>query len=121
MQPDIEVYLKDCTPKVFHEWLSQVFDCCEEWTARGQMQICRCDGIAVSWYSKAVGAWHSVVFDSPDTPWVADLDCARAIQEALGIEVRCAPGSWSEAQGEDAADEWLKVDSQGVSSIIWRT
>lgn len=121
MQPDIEIYLKDCTPHEFHEWLSHLFACCSAWVVCGQLHRCRCDGISVTWYSKAVGSWHCVVFDSSNTPWLTDLDCAQTIHKALGIEVRCSPGSWAEAQGEEAADEWLKVDELGVSSIVWRT
>ena len=50
-----------------------------------------------------------------------DLACARAAHAALGVQVRCAPGSWDENQGEEDADRWIRIDSDGESEIIWRT
>ena len=75
----------------------------------------------MTWLPKAVGKWHSLLLESDRTPWVDDLACARAACAALAVEVRCAPGSWSEAQGEEDADRWLKVTAEGVSEITWRT
>lgn len=121
MQPDIEIYLKDCTREQAWQWLSGVFGQCTEWQQRGQLHRCWCDDIEVTWYNKAVGSWHSLLFDSPATPWGSDLECAQAACAALGIEVRCAPGGWQEEQGEQGADDWLKVNAQGVSHIVWRT
>lgn len=121
MQPDIEIYLKDCTREQAWQWLSGVFGQCTEWQQRGQLHRCWCDDIEVTWYNKAVGSWHSLLFDSPATPWADDLECARAAHAALAVEVRCAPGSWQEEQGEEGADDWLRVNADGVSQLVWRT
>lgn len=121
MQPDIEIYLKDCTREQVQQWLAQVFTECGDWQVRGQVHRCRCDGIALLWYQKAVGSWHSLLFDSASTPWATDLECAQAAHAALGVEVRCAPSGWQEEQGEQVADDWLKVNTEGVTQFVWRT
>ncbi len=120
MQPDIEIYLKECTPEQAGKWLAQVFEQCTEWQPLGQVLRCRCDGIRVAWYGRVAGSWSSLLFDSSRTPWANDLECAQAAYAALGVEVRCAPGGWQEEQGENGADDWLRVDADGVSQVVWR-
>src|SRR5690606_34608380 len=68
-----------------------------------------------------VGKWHSLYLASDATPWADDLACAQAAHEALGVEIRCSPGSWDEKDGEEDADRWLKVSDQGVEQIDCRT
>lgn len=120
-QPDIEIYLKDAELPAVTAWLEQAIGPCSDWQVRGLTHKCRFADIAVTWLPKAVGKWHSLLLESDRTPWEDDLACARAACTALGVEVRCAPGSWSEEQGEEDADRWLKVTSEGVSEIQWRT
>ncbi|SDS56555.1 hypothetical protein [Pseudomonas oryzae] len=120
-QPDIEIYLKDAELPAVTAWLEQALGSCSTWQVRGQTHKCRAAGIPVTWLPRAVGKWHSLLLESDQTPWDDDLACARAACAALGVEVRCAPGSWSEEQGEEDADRWLKVTSEGVSEIQWRT
>lgn len=45
--------------------------------------------------------WMSVWFNSPHTPWMTDLDCARDVARVLGSEVRCAPESPISAEPPD--------------------
>jgi hypothetical protein len=75
----------------------------------------------VTWLPKAVGKWHSLLLDSDSTPWETDLECARAAFAALGVEIRCAPGSWDEEESEEDADKWLRISADGVEEIVWRT
>lgn len=120
-QPDIEIYLKDAELPAVTAWLEQAIGPCSEWQTRGQTSKCRAGDISVTWLPKAVGRWSSLLLDSDQTPWEDDLACAKAACAALGVQVRCAPGSWSEEQGEEDADRWLKVTAEGVSEITWRT
>lgn len=120
MQPDIEIYLKDSTQDALSGWLNRQFKHCSAWQTQGKVSRCTCDGIPVSLYEKAMGSWHALVFDSSNTPWENDLACAQAAQAALSIEIRCAPGSWEEAHGEEDGDRWLKVTAQGVEEFLWR-
>lgn len=120
-QPDIEIYLKDVELPAVSAWLEQALGPCTPWQTRGQTSRCIAGGIPVTWLPKAVGRWSSLLLESDRTPWADDLACAQAAFAALGVQVRCAPGSWSEEQGEEDADRWLKVTAEGVSEIQWRT
>lgn len=120
-QPDIEIYLKDAELPAISAWLEQAIGPCTPWQTRGQTSKCRAGDIPVTWLPKAVGRWSSLLLESDHTPWDDDLACAQAACAALGVQVRCAPGSWNEEQGEADADRWLKVTAEGVSEIQWRT
>lgn len=120
-QPDIEIYLKDADLAAVSAWLNQALGALDEWQARGQTFKSRAAGIALTWLPNAVGKWHSLLLDSDATPWATDRDCAEAACTALGVEIRCAPGGWSEEEGEEDADRWLRITAEGVSEITWRT
>ena len=120
-QPDIEIYLKDADKQAVTEWLSTAIGPCSEWQQRGQTFKCRAGAIPVVFLPKAVGKWHSLMLESDATPWLDDVACAQAAFAALGVEVRCAPGGWSEEQGEENADLWIKVNAEGTQEFLWRT
>lgn len=120
-QPDIEIYLKDASQQAITEWLSETLGTCSEWQQRGQTLKCRAGDIPLTFLPKAVGKWHSLLLESDATPWDDDVACAQAAFAALGVEVRCAPGGWSEEQGEENADLWIKVNAEGTQEFIWRT
>lgn len=50
-----------------------------------------------------------------------DIACARAAFAALNVEVRCAPGSWVEEEGEESADTWIRISEDGEEQITWKT
>jgi len=122
-QPDIEIYLKDTDVdhKQVAEWLGQALGACSEWQQRGQTWKCMAGNIPVTWVPKAVGKWNSLFLESDQTPWDDDIACARAAYAALGVEVRCAPGSWAEEDGEEDADRWIRISADGEQEITWRT
>ncbi len=75
----------------------------------------------MTWLPNAVGKWHCLLLESDATPWADDIACARAAHQALGVQVRCAPGGWSEDEAEDDADRWIRIDADGEQEIVWRT
>ena len=75
----------------------------------------------MTWLPKAVGKWHCLLLESDATPWADDLACARAAHQALGVEIRCAPGGWQEEEAEEEADRWIRVSADGEEEIVWRT
>jgi hypothetical protein len=77
--------------------------------------------VSVTWLPKAVGKWNSLFLDSDQTPWEDDIACARAAFAALNVEVRCAPGSWVEEEGEETADRWMRISADGEEEITWKT
>ena len=120
-QPDIEIYLKDADHQSVGPWLSSALGTCSAWRKQGQTYKCEAGGVRVTWLPKAVGKWHSLLLESADTPWADGRACAEAACAALAVEVRCAPSGWSEADGVEDADRWLRVTAEGVSEITWHT
>ncbi|WIX04024.1 hypothetical protein QK899_06240 [Pseudomonas sp. AR5] len=120
-QPDIEIYLKDASQDAVSQWLAEAIGPCTPWQQKGQTFKCSAAGIPVTWLPNAVGKWHCLLLESDATPWADDIACARAAHQALGVQVRCAPGGWSEDEAEDAADRWIRIDADGEQEIVWRT
>lgn len=60
-----------------------------------------------------------MLFESSQTPWATDLDCAQEVARALQVAVRCSVGGWQEVQGDADADRWLEVKDGQVSEIRW--
>jgi hypothetical protein len=120
-QPDIEIYLKDAERDAVAQWLGEALGPCSDWQQKGQTFKCRAGDVPVTWLPNAVGKWHSLYLESDTTPWADDLACARAAYAALGVQVRCAPGTWVEDESDEEADRWIKVDADGETEIIWRT
>lgn len=120
-QPDIEIYLKDAELTAVSQWLEQCLGAPLKWQARGKTFKCEAAGIPITWLPQAAGKWHCLLLESPATPWLDDLSCARAAYQALAVEARCMPGSWQEEESEEEADRWISVGSQGERDIIWRT
>ena len=122
-QPDIEIYLKEAKSGHEHvvKWLSEALGPCKPWEKKGQVWKCTAGGIPVTWMPNAVGKWNSLYLESDQTPWDDDIACAQAAFKALNVEVRCAPGSWSEEHGEEDADRWIRISADGEEEITWRT
>lgn len=120
-QPDIEIYLKHASQQAVSDWLTQALGPCTPWQQKGKTYRCVAAGIAVVWLPRAVGKWHSLLLESDATPWADDLSCARAAYQALGVEIRCAPGSWTEEEAVEDANRWISVGEEGEQEIVWNT
>jgi len=120
-QPDIEIYLKDADQQSVAAWLEQAIGPCSAWRQKGQTFKCEAAGIPVTWVPKAVGKWHSLMLESDATPWDDDVACARDAFAALGVQVRCAPGSWQEEESLEEGERWIRIDAEGEQEIVWRT
>lgn len=122
-QPDIEIYLRDDHVDELIHWLGHdlgqlSLHAPAGLTQRGVLKVTQAT-IPVMIVRKAAGKWASIWFESDQTPWDADLDCARAVHSALNREVRCSVGGWTESDGEADADRWLKVNAEGESEFEW--
>lgn len=122
-QPDIEIYLREENLDALTDWLGQQLGSLElkGWNGLTRHGTLMLDGhsIPIMIVRKAAGKWSSVWFDSAATPWDTDLDCARAIHAAIGHEVRCSVGGWSEEQGDADVDLWMKVNEEGEAEFTW--
>ena len=119
-QPDIEIYLKDADVdhKAIAAWLGAALGPCSDWVQKGQTYKCKAGNVPVTWLPKAVGKWNSLYLESDQTPWDDDIACARAAFVALNVEVRCAPGTWVEEEGEESADTWIRISEDGTDVFV---
>lgn len=124
-QPDIEIYLKNTTPTQVLEWLEQRFADIDEPVQQGNSYQLRVyhdsEWIPVRLVCAAAGKpWSSLWFDSPQTPWGDDQECAREAHKALGAQIRCNGGFWEEGD-EAGMDEWWQIATDGSESqVTWR-
>lgn len=121
-QPDIEIYLKDTDRAAISQWLQSALGEPCNWQEKGRVSRCLCANIAVVWFEKAVGKWHSLLLESDSTPWQDDTQAAHAAAAYLQANVRCAPGSWQETDGITDVDRWLQVSADGsIETLTWHT
>lgn len=119
--PDIEIYVKNRSPEEICDWLKSVFSSLELQHSQGTVhQYLTGCGIPVLLHEKVNGkAWSSVWFDSSDTPWAKDLDCATLASQQMDTEIRCIAGGWNDG---DDPDEWWKVSTDGnAEKMQWRS
>ena len=122
-QPDIEVYIKECSIEAIIDWLNSVFDEVKTHDPLDKASInLTCiagnNSIPLTLYTGAAGKLYtSLWFQSENTPWETDIDCAMALANALGNEVRCATNSWVES--DDSESQWWKVTREGKTMVNW--
>ncbi|HJN50461.1 MAG: hypothetical protein QGI68_11640 [Pseudomonadales bacterium] len=120
---DIEIYLLSKGLSDIVEWLKKRFvlllpDTEAKGNSTTHHLLAKTDTatIRIIIVEKVLDGYSSVLFDSPNTPWESDLDCARDAFRHLRVEVRCCAGSWSPEQNPD---EWLSICQEGESVITW--
>lgn len=120
---DIEIYLKDPDPGAVQTWLEGQFERVQLRAGnngKAHTGHAELNGrtVPVKLFLRAVGAYASLVFDGPASPWEDDLSCARSAHQALGVEVRCAAAAWQE--GDEVQDElWWSLTDKGEHQIQW--
>ncbi len=119
--PDIEIYVKQRSVKTLTDWLASIFEQLESTDTRGHTHRFNATyqnvTIPVTIIERAAKEFSSIWFDSAQTPWPQDLDCARQAQQQLNTEVRCIASGWKEG---DEPDEWWSITTEGESSILWQ-
>lgn len=122
-QPDIEVYIKECSIEEIISWLNSVFGEVKTPTSldKASINVSCTSGdstIPLTIYTGAAGKLYtSLWFKSENTPWETDLDCAMALATALNKELRCATSGWEES--DDSENQWWKVTSEGKTMVSW--
>ena len=119
--PDIEIYIKQQTVEQIVTWLQSRFADLTPTQKKGNTHHFKAQheghSIAVMLIYQAAKDFSSLWFDSSQTPWATDLDCARQAQQQLGTEIRCIASGWNEG---DEPDEWWSVTNNGENKILWR-
>ena len=117
-QPDIDIYVRDCPIERLITWLESVV---------GPLASAEDAGAATVYPSRIgpvivtpgiedgpfVGVW----FNSPNSPWATDVDCARQVAWELGCVVRCCPGEHFPEVPWWASDQFLEIVG-GVEQIV---
>lgn len=119
--PDIEIYVKQRSVEKLTDWLASIFEQLEAIETRGQTHRFNVTHqnvtIPVTIIERATKEFSSIWFDSAQTPWPQDLDCARQAHQQLDTEIRCIASGWKEG---DEPDEWWSITAQGETSMLWQ-
>ncbi|WP_025732384.1 hypothetical protein [Carnimonas nigrificans] len=117
--PDIEVYLAPLNIRVLNEWLKQRLHV--ELTSAGKRQWAgtglseQKQPLPVLLMESVADSFASLWIDSPDSPWARDIDLARDLNAALGVEVRCSLGGWHPG---DAPDRFFRIACDGSEGVM---
>lgn len=122
--PDIEIYIKNRSITAIESWLSTlgedvspVISQDSDKSTHEYIITLADNNIPVFIHERAAGkSWTSVWFQSDQTPWIKDVDCARVAAAALETQVRCIASGW---QNGDDPDEWWKIEDQTEELIKW--
>ncbi|EAT12142.1 hypothetical protein HF888_05005 [Bermanella marisrubri] len=121
--PDIEIYALDITFKQIGDWLKTRFSEVEQTQLVKKKSEARAtwkaDGMIVTVFGNAVGAFSSIWFQTNATPWDTDLECAQTASHELNTEIRCSNSGWSEGQRPDTK-WWQILPNQQEALIDWQ-
>lgn len=119
--PDIEIYLAETNIEHIDAWLREVVDAeplkpagKRKWRSRGRDDS---HDIPILLVENAADGFSSLWFDSAETPWPRDTDCARDAARALQSEVRCTLGGWQ--PGDDPDRFWQVLPNGSEGTIHW--
>ena len=128
--PDIEIYVKNLTHNILETWLNNTFGAVNITLApdilvgsnsiKGTVQKDQDSAhIPIIITPKAAGkSYTSLWFQSPETPWENDEECAQSLVEQSGLEVRCSASGWQETEDENS-EQWLSITPEEKKLIRW--
>ncbi|WP_346795797.1 hypothetical protein R5M92_10065 [Halomonas sp. Bachu 37] len=119
--PDIEIYLAKARLDDLNAWLATILDAPpltpagkDKWKTEGR---CQGERIPVLLVEQIADGFSSLWFDSGDSPWITDQDCAQQAAERLGVEVRCSLGGWH--PGDDPDRFWQVFPDGREGPVEW--
>jgi hypothetical protein len=118
-QRDVEIYVRDCPPDRLFAWLEGVVGLLGPAEEAGSAlvypsrvgAVVVCPGIEGGPF---VGIW----FNTPDSPWRTDVECARQAARELECTVRCDPGKQF-APVHPASDVFLEIGGGEERLVTW--
>lgn len=118
MQSDIEIYVKNTSTATVEKWLQSLGWQIElSVVNRNTNKIAaEANGKSFDVFAVTSGKFISVWFQSDQTPWANDLECAKQAWQYFGKEVRASQGGWQE---DNKDDRWWKLDDSGETLIDW--
>jgi hypothetical protein len=92
-QPEIEVYICQYSQKDLIFWMKSLVGHLEKDEISGVSTTYQSDvGPIIITPKVEGGPFTSIWFNTPNSPWETDVDCARQISKELACVVRCCPG-----------------------------
>ena len=121
-QPDIEIYVKDISFNDIQTWLTNIFEPVTLPSFNGKpvsTNVGASPKIPVMITPNAAGkAFTSIWFQSDQTPWKNDEECAISFLAVNDTEVRCSAYSWLEGE-EEYSEQWLCITRNEKRLIQW--
>ena len=118
-QPEIEVYLCDCTEERLVAWLESVVGPLGEPEDAGASIVYSSTiGPVVVTPGIEGGPFVGVWFNTSHTPWTTDVDCARQAARELACTVRCCPGQYF-PEVPRLSDIFLEISGDAEELIEW--
>ena len=125
--PDIEIYLKNCSQEQVLTWLKNQCQSVEVVKTSGStlklhLSFPMGDTQATLQQKVSGKAWSSLWFNTNNTPWPTDLECAKNAASKMQIQVRCFKERWSEedAVATEEEEQWWKIEHDSCELISWR-
>lgn len=118
--PDIEIYLACSDIERLRAWLGDALATAVDFKRAGKgkwrSEVRLGDApVTILFIEDAADGFASLWLDCDATPWPRDVDCARAANRFLAVEVRCSLGSW---QPGDDPDRFFKIAPDGTEDVI---
>jgi len=130
-QPDIEIYIKNGSPKDLFTWLRKYFvydtddvetKIADGWDKKSSIScLLKAENseLTLLFTPNAAGkAYRSIWFQSNLTPWLDDKACALSLLESFDGEVRCSESSWTEDE-EEMSQKWWVLTRDEERLVTW--
>jgi len=121
IQPDVEIYAKRLEIGKILEWISLNFSIDEQKTVGSTLKLkLTRDGTSVTCTiaeNVAKGGYTSIWFDSSNTPWRTDEDCAQEAYNYFQVEIRCSVNGWTPENGDSGG--WYRFTEAGKTVVNW--
>jgi hypothetical protein len=121
--PDIEIYIHAAGTADILDWLKEIYQDITliKTINGGKSQNFLAQNpddelkIPILIIENARDNFSCIWFQSRNTPWSTDLECARTAAEHFNSEIRCSTGSWC----EEPADDWFSITGSHQTLIHW--
>ena len=123
IQPDVEIYAKRVAISDVIEWISRYFSIDEQKIVSStlKLKLTREGSVLTCTIAENVakGGYTSIWFDSSNTPWQTDEQCAQEAYDHFQVEIRCSVSGWT-PESEDSGG-WDRFTENGKTVVNWLT
>ncbi len=123
IQPDVEIYAKRVAIRDILEWITHYFSIDEQKTVGSTLKVTLTrNGTSMTCTiaeNVAKGGYTSIWFDSSNTPWRTDEECAQQAFDHFQVEIRCSVNGWTPENGDTGG--WYRFTGSGKTVVNWLT